>query len=170
MCLVHMSDPHTCTAPRRTFVHTPSPIAWREERDPLPSTHSSLGLTYPVGTVGPGQLTPLGALENIIISFDNLRENANLIPLRLFLSLQQCNHYSNFTSFKRRPGRHSGPGNSMCMGLATAEPRVALDMWLHSQGWQLLLLLLFYPSFLTFPPIHCFQGETRISQCGCLGW
>ena len=39
-------------------------------------------------------------------------------------------------------------------------------MWLHSQGWQLLLLLLFYPSFLTFSALHGFYGKTRISQCG----
>ena len=52
--------------------------------------------------MGPGQLTPVGTLENIIIYIGIIRENANLILLGLFLSLWQCKHYSNFTLFKRR--------------------------------------------------------------------
>ena len=55
---------------------------------------------------------------------------------------------------------HGGPGNSMCTWLVTAEPRVALDMWVQSQERGLLLFLLLLlpllcPSFLTFPAIHC---------------
>ena len=67
--MVHVLGTHvrpTHTLPQHTDIPTqPVPSL---KGGTGPSGPSPLGLTYPGGTVGPGQLTAVGALENVIIS------------------------------------------------------------------------------------------------------